>query len=51
MYLAAYATEMAWREDRRRVSNGEQWNSVATLALHAPISRQWAGYWQRARAI
>lgn len=47
-HLDQYASEMAWREDRRRVSNGEQSHEVVTLALHHPVSRQWAGYWQRA---
>jgi transposase-like protein len=28
-YLAAYANEMAWREDHRRVANGEQFQAVA----------------------
>lgn len=46
-YLAAYASEMAWREDHRRVSNGEQYLMVASAALAHPISRQWKGYWQR----
>lgn len=47
-YLAAYATEMAWREDNRRVSNGGQAAMVAEAAMAAPQSRSWAGYWQRA---
>ena len=46
-YLAAYAGEMDWREDRRRVSNGEQYRTLATAAALAPVSRQWKGYWQR----
>lgn len=46
-YLAAYATEMAWREDNRRVSNGEQFLMAAGAALAHPVSRQWKGYWQR----
>jgi ISXO2-like transposase domain len=49
-YLAAYAAEMAWREDNRRISNGEQFLSAAGSALTHPVSRQWAGYWQRQRA-
>jgi hypothetical protein len=49
-YLAAYAGEMAWRENNRRVSNGEQYLDVAALALAHPVSRQWKGYWQRAAA-
>jgi transposase-like protein len=47
-YLAAYSREMAWREDHRRVSNGEQYLMVAASALGHPVSRQWKGYWQRA---
>jgi transposase-like protein len=46
-YLAAYATEMAWREDNRRVSNGEQFLMATDAALAHPVSRQWKGYWQR----
>ena len=46
-YLAAYASEMAWREDTRRLSNGEQYLIVTNAALAHPVSRQWKGYWQR----
>lgn len=46
-YLAAYAQEMAWREDHRRVSNGEQFLIATNAALAHPVSRQWKGYWQR----
>jgi ISXO2-like transposase domain len=46
-YLNAYASEMAWREDRRRTSNGEQFLEATSAALSHPVSRQWAGYWQR----
>jgi hypothetical protein len=46
-YLAAYATEMAWREDNRRVSNGEQFLLATSAAVAHPVSRQWKGYWQR----
>jgi transposase-like protein len=47
-YLSAYAAEMGWREDRRRVSNGEQFLAATAAALRHPVSRQWKGYWQRA---
>ena len=47
-YLNAYASEMAWREDHRRVSNGHQAALVTHSTMAAPVSRQWAGYWQRA---
>ncbi|BBK30371.1 hypothetical protein STHU_10050 [Allostella humosa] len=46
-YLACYAGEMAWREDYRRRANGEQFTMIAG-ALNRPVSRVWAGYWQRA---
>ena len=46
-YLNAYASEMAWREDNRRRSNGELYLAMAEAALSHPVSRQWKGYWQR----
>jgi hypothetical protein len=46
-YLTAYAGEMAWRENNRRVSNGEQYLMAASAGLAHPVSRQWKGYWQR----
>lgn len=46
-YLSAYAAEMAWREDNRRISNGAQFAKVVAAAMAAPVSRQWKGYWQR----
>lgn len=49
-YLAAYAAEMGWREDRRRINNGEQFLAATGAALGHPVSRQWKGYWQRAAA-
>ncbi len=49
-YLGAYAAEMAWREDNRRVSNGEQYLIAVNAALAHPVSRQWKGYWQRSTA-
>jgi transposase-like protein len=49
-HLAAYAVEMAWREDRRRQANGALYEAATAAALGHPVSRQWAGYWQRAQA-
>ncbi len=46
-YLNAYANEMAWREDNRRVSNGVLYLMAADAALKHPVSKQWCGYWQR----
>jgi hypothetical protein len=48
-YLLRYAQEMAWREDRRRVSNGEQVYGVVGLAMRCRPSVDFCGYWQRAR--
>ncbi len=48
--LQAYAGEMAWREDNRRVANGTQWKWIIGAALAAPKSAVWAGYWHRERA-
>lgn len=50
-YLSAYAGEMAWRENNRRVSNGEQYLMVADATLQHPVSRLWKGYWQRSRRV
>jgi transposase-like protein len=49
-YLGSYASEMAWREDNRRRSNGSQYLTVVGAALKHPVSRQWKGYWQRRAA-
>jgi hypothetical protein len=49
-YLVRYAQEAAWREDLRRVSNGEQVYGVVGLAMRCRPSVDFCGYWQRARA-
>ncbi len=49
-YLASYAAEMDWREDHRRVSNGEQYLIAVNAAATHPVSAQWKGYWQRGAA-
>jgi len=46
-YLSAYASEMAWRENHRRDSNGVQFMQIVQGAVKHPVSRQWKGYWQR----
>ena len=46
-YLDHYSSEMAWREDARRTSNGEQFVAAAALAAGHPPSHRWTGYWQR----
>lgn len=49
-YLIRYAQEAAFREDARRVANGEQVTRVAELAMAAKPSVDFAGYWQRHKA-
>lgn len=46
-YLDKYADEMAWRENNRRVSNGELYLMATNTALNSPVSRVWKGYWQK----
>lgn len=45
--LIRYAQEAAWREDARRVGNGEQVGRVAELAITSKPSVDFCGYWQR----
>lgn len=49
-YLLRYAQEAAWREDSRRVANGEQLTRVAGLAMANKPSVDFSGYWQRHKA-
>jgi ribosomal protein L37AE/L43A len=49
-HLQAYANEMAWREDNRRVPNGMQWRWMTGAALRHPISEMWRGYWGKRAA-
>ena len=46
-YLLRFAQEAAWREDNRRVPNGDQVQRVAKLALGRKKSVDFSGYWQR----
>jgi transposase-like protein len=46
-YLLRYAQEASWREDNRRVSNGDQVHTVAGLAMKGRPSVDFCGYWQR----
>ena len=48
-YLHAYATEIAWREDACRQSNGNQFAMIVAAAGAAPKSERWSGYWQKNR--
>jgi transposase-like protein len=46
-YIGAYAREASWREDNRRVANGDQTAMVGVAAMASQVARQWKGYWQR----
>ena len=46
-YLSRYASEMAWREDHRGLSNGTQYSVIAAAALAHPHSQDFRRYWQR----
>jgi transposase-like protein len=46
-YLLRYAQEASWREDHRRISNGDQVQMVAALAMKRRQSVDFSGYWQR----
>jgi transposase-like protein len=46
-YLIRFAQEMAWREDHKRVSNGQQVDKLVALAMANKPSAAFAGYWQR----
>lgn len=49
-YVANYARESAWREDNRRVSNGDQTQHAVKLALSNGPSVDFCGCWQRHKA-
>ena len=46
-YLLRYAQESSWREDHRRMSNGDQTHRIAGLAMGKRTSPDFTGYWQR----
>ena len=46
-YLLRYAQEASWREDNRRVSNGDQVSRIAGLAMQSKPRVDFSGYWQR----
>jgi len=46
-YLNSYASEASWREDNRRIANGEQAAKVGYAAMASKQSCRFSGYWQR----
>ncbi len=51
IYLERYAREAAFREDRRRMSNGDQFRTVLALVAKNKPSVDFCGYWQRTKAV
>jgi transposase-like protein len=49
IYLERYAREAAFREDRRRMSNGDQFRTILSLVAKNKPSVDFCGYWQRSR--
>jgi transposase-like protein len=45
--LDLYVNEILWREDYRRLDNGQQWSRIVRAVTHQPISKRFKGYWQR----
>jgi hypothetical protein len=39
--------EASWREDHRRISNGDQVHMISGLAMKRGPSMDFCGYWQR----
>jgi hypothetical protein len=46
-YLLRYAQEASWREDCRKLSDGEQVQRLAGLATRKDKSVDFTAYWQR----
>lgn len=51
LYLGRYAGEAGWREDHRRLANGEQFGRVCAVAAKLPQSVDFTGYYQRRRDL
>jgi transposase-like protein len=51
VYLLRYAQEATWREDNRRMSNGDQITRLAGHAIGRKPSVDFSGYWQRRASV
>ena len=49
-YMLDYAVEMAWREDRRRKTEGQK-NIALTVGLSKQHTSKWRGYFQSIAAV
>ncbi|MFZ6800381.1 IS1595 family transposase [Undibacterium sp. Di24W] len=46
LYLANYANEAAYREDTRRMSNGDIFDDICEKCVQTKTHHDWCGYWQ-----
>lgn len=46
LYMHNYASEIAYREDTRRLSNGTIFKDILTRCLTSSTSNEFCGYWQ-----
>lgn len=51
LYLDNYANEAAYREDNRRMSNGEMFGDIVVKCASSRTSRDFCGYWQGNRRL
>lgn len=51
LYLDLYANEVAYREDTRRMSNGDIFKDVLSRCLMTPVHGEWCGYGKGNRRI
>lgn len=51
IYLDHYANEAAYREDNRRMSNGEMFGDIVVKCAGSRPSRDFCGYWQGNRRL
>ncbi len=47
LYLYNYANEIAYREDTRRLSNGEIFDDITRKCMGTITHKDWCGYWQK----
>lgn len=46
LYISNYANEIAYREDTRRMSNGDIFRDISKKCMKTIQSNEWTGYWQ-----
>lgn len=51
LYMDRYANEAAYREDTRRISNGEIFSDIMKRCAKSSVSRDFAGYWQNNKRL